>query len=761
MDLQYLLNILLRRKWLILLAMLTAIVATYIFVDMQKDTYKSNAIMSTGIIDYKGVNMNRDNNPFIQKVLIETSQNNLINFIQSRTSIRFLSYHLLLNDLRANLDGTYDPYTVLDEEKIDEEDRLDYTFEEYQELVNIMDVKLDSLKGTIEDPKLSLMFKKVAKAYGYDDEALRKNLVVEKMGDTDLLSIEYTSNDPKLSYFAVKNFCTTFLSYYELLQGEEDNTKLSLINDQTSKKKAIFERKLAELNGYRQNKNLVDLTAQRQSIVRQIKELESERQDARRKIPSLKGQLQRLDGYLAENENESQANAENTTRSVLTNTAIINLKARLSSLQEDLIASTSRKEKKKIQSNIDLTKKELEYQIERLGDEYGEIEDKQDQKDADRDIRTTKRDLKSKRIQVELDLSLAEESVTSVEAELERLRNRASSLVSDDAFIRNLEQEIEVAKGEYLMANQQLEKVRSVAIGTITPLEIIEEPQVAEKPEPSNKALLSIFAGIVSASLCVVLIFLLSFLDTSLNSPFQFSKFTNVNLLGSLNEVNKKNFDLNRLFANNDGTKKEETFKELLRNLRHTLESSGSKTFLFTSTKEDEGKTFLIVALAYSLVMKNKKILLIDTNFKNNSLTQMSKRGMADNLLHTKLLGENSLDDNFVSQSMNTYFDVDEVDIIGNRGTTNSPSEIFADKNFNKFIEDLEQTYDYIFLESAPMNKYTDTKELTDFVDKVIAVFSADSKIGSADQSSLNYLRSLGNKFMGGILNKVDLKNMN
>lgn len=77
------------------------------------------------------------------------------------------------------------------------------------------------------------------------------------------------------------------------------------------------------------------------------------------------------------------------------------------------------------------------------------------------------------------------------------------------------------------------------------------------------------------------------------------------------------------------------------------------------------------------------------------------------------------------------------------------------------FIEDLEQTYDYIFLESAPMNKYSDTKELTDFVDKVIAVFAADSKIGTADQNSLNYLRSLGNKFMGGILNKVDLKNMN
>jgi len=258
----------------------------------------------------------------------------------------------------------------------------------------------------------------------------------------------------------------------------------------------------------------------------------------------------------------------------------------------------------------------------------------------------------------------------------------------------------------------------------------------------------------------VVFLFLLAFLDMSLNSPHQFSKFTDINLIGTVNEVKESDIDLKDIFNSNGNNVDLQNFKESLRKIRFALESTGSKTFLFTSTKDQEGKTFLIITLAYSLALMNKKILLIDTNFKNNSLTNMSDKSNINNLLHTRLIGKNKLAGEFESKHIEDRFNLDHVDIIGNRGGYNSPSEIFAGKDFNNFVEELKQNYDYIFLEAASLNKYSDARELTGYVDKVINVFSANSDVKEADRDSMAYLKSLDDKFMGAILNRLNLKNL-
>ena len=96
------------------------------------------------------------------------------------------------------------------------------------------------------------------------------------------------------------------------------------------------------------------------------------------------------------------------------------------------------------------------------------------------------------------------------------------------------------------------------------------------------------------------------------------------------------------------------------------------------------------------------------------------------------------------------------VDIIGSREGLESPSEIFASKDFNGMIDTLKANYDYIFMEGPSLNDYSDTKELIKYVDSVIGVFSARSTLKQADRESIKYLKTLNGKFMGAILNNVD-----
>ncbi len=59
------------------------------------------------------------------------------------------------------------------------------------------------------------------------------------------------------------------------------------------------------------------------------------------------------------------------------------------------------------------------------------------------------------------------------------------------------------------------------------------------------------------------------------------------------------------------------------------------------------------------------------------------------------------------------------------------------------------------------MNDFSDSRELAQYVDGVIAVFSAQHIIKQIDKQSISFFKELNGKFCGSILNMVDLKNVN
>ena len=73
-------------------------------------------------------------------------------------------------------------------------------------------------------------------------------------------------------------------------------------------------------------------------------------------------------------------------------------------------------------------------------------------------------------------------------------------------------------------------------------------------------------------------------------------------------------------------------------------------------------------------------------------------------------------------------------------------------------IEHFSFEYDYIFLEGASLNEYSDAKELMRFADKVVAVFNSETTIKQVDRESINFLKNLNGKLIGGILNRVEGK---
>ncbi len=702
--------------------------------------------MTTSIVGQRGVNP-QEEKPWIMEYYVNMGFENMIEALTSRRSIDFLTARLLLHDLTADTLAAADgPFRRLSEMK---EVDLPYSPQEIADLMDTLQHKVDYLQYQFSDPQQYQIFNDVAKALGYDYEGLLKyNLSVGRRGDTDNLSIEFESENPYLCTWAVNTFIEDYLRLYEDDAQSEGGSKVRFLRDQVNDAKSKLLALETKLNSYKNEKKLYDAGDESQGIISRRNKIRENLQIEKSRVPTLRANIAELEKLIAQKGSETNSIEES---SIYNNTAVINMQNKIAELDEIIIKSgdtdeAAKKQRELIQINLD-------EKIKKLADIDKKKEDIPDNK-------ATQSNLFDQKVQATLDLNEATQRITTLEADLASVTSNQANLVQNDAIVQNLESEIEIARNQYIAVDSKYFDAKQSNKNTYQPLKVLEYARMPEKPESKKKALLSAFAGIVGGVLSTVLIFLMAFFDTSVNSISKFRKFTKVDLLGTINKVDTDKLDLKYLFSSNGQNKTLDTFKESLRNIRYLIETSNSNRFLFTSTKKQEGKTFLIVTLAHALTIKDKKILIVDTNFKNNTLTKMSKQTIEENLLNSKLLGDNDLSSEFVSQQIHDPFNLENVDIIGNKGSYQSPSEVFAGKDFDKFLEGLEEHYDYIFFESASMNNYSDTKELTQYVDKVIAVFGAENDIKNTDKESIDYLSSLGGKFMGAILNKMDLRNL-
>ena len=314
------------------------------------------------------------------------------------------------------------------------------------------------------------------------------------------------------------------------------------------------------------------------------------------------------------------------------------------------------------------------------------------------------------------------------------------------------------------------------------------EGQPSYNAEQTDQPMLLGMVGAGSFALTLIGILLVNFIDPNIRVASRLEKSTGLKNIGSVNVLKSKDFNMREIFNDRTANKEYETFSHFLRKLRYEIQSSHGKVFLITSTQVKAGKTFLIISLSYALSLVSKKVLIIDTNFRHNSLTKSllprGRGGENRNLLRKALLFEDDEEDLVLQEGKDGSVVQDEddavarlqksrtktsiinktrfinVDIIGNVGGRDSPSEIMAGRDFREMIKNLSDQYDYVLMEGPALNDYSDSKELIDYADKVIPVFRADTALTNMDKESLKYMKSINGRLMGTVLNNVLMKNL-
>ena len=727
MDLLYFLKVLFRKKWIILFFTFLAVAAAFVFLLFKKPLYESKAQYSTGFTIEK-VKLS-EGSSIADLYAADTKFDNVIETFKSPRVIGMISYKLLLHDLENPLEAWKRLSTKQLESKA-------YKAVNKEEVIQILKEKVSNNEILQSGKPKERSIIEFLKLYNYDYYSIIGHLFINRVNKTDYLDIVYRSDNPELSAWLVNAMGVEFINYYKTLSNQRTSENVISIRDMEKQQQAKIDSLSTSLYNEKVSQGTIDPISFSTNAMETVKDLESRLADEKSKYDLAQNRIL----YLKQQQRNLQSTGSSSAGS---NADVLRLMDQKHKLEAELVASGGsdpdiQRQLTQIRNEINSKSNSGASRV-KVSDKVAELQNSIDEATALMNAsQTTMSDYSAK---IRYYSGLTNKNPGS-DVKMDVIK---SKLDIEQKQLSNLKDKLNQAEG--------LSKDDPTANFTQT---LIGQPAV--EPEPKKAIMTMGISGMSMFFLTAFIFLFLEIFNASIKTPYGFEKAIKLKLIGVINSVKVKRRSVSDIILNEakeNAGQQDALFKNNLRKLRYELAEAGSKIFLFTSTRKKSGKTTVIEALAASMLLNKKRVLIVDMNMHNNTLTEKyNAQVMVQDL-------KDSTDWEALSRQKNIHTSFENLDIIGCMQGPFTPTESLYKLDIKKMMEHLEKLYDFIFLEGPALNIYADSNELVAFTEKVITIFSAEHVASQVDKGSVQFIQSLGTKNMGAVLNMVLPENLN
>ena len=194
-----------------------------------------------------------------------------------------------------------------------------------------------------------------------------------------------------------------------------------------------------------------------------------------------------------------------------------------------------------------------------------------------------------------------------------------------------------------------------------------------------------------------------------------------------------------------------EMYRRLRTNFMFSLPDKDKKAILISSANPQEGKSVTASNAAVVLAQSGKQVALIDADLRRPNLDILfgisKSPGISDHIIN-----HNDYEDLIKPTVVENLFLVPAGSQVPN------PSEILGSDTFRKLYDQITSEFDYVILDSPPLNSVVDAVSLTDLVDQWMLVINVGKTHKKEIRQSLDLLHIMRNKLAGVLLNNIDQK---
>jgi succinoglycan biosynthesis transport protein ExoP len=344
----------------------------------------------------------------------------------------------------------------------------------------------------------------------YDERSIRKALSVKHDDSSDFITVQGSSEKPQLSAFMVNTLCLGFITYHTNIVQQNERQAVDYLSKLLDEKKKSLDTATNRLQQYKIANSVLDLQEQAKSTNAQLADNEDKILQAQKDVASNQGALDNIDKKF--DPTDRKYVEQSTTK---LNTAVTTTMEQMHMADDRYIRSNF---DPKLKAKVDSLQARVIEQLNLSADKYIS------------DPLLAKEDLLKQKLALEVARDLAAYSVRAMNRQQEKLNTDLKRLVPLGATVSTYEFGIDVATKEY---QEVLNRYNQANLQEKTnPKLIMVEVAVPDVAQPSKKMLLVILSGIISFVFCMVVMFVLFYLDDTIKNPQQLVNKTNLPVLG-------------------------------------------------------------------------------------------------------------------------------------------------------------------------------------------------------------------------------------
>ncbi len=547
--------------------------------------------------------------------------------------------------------------------------------------------------------------------------ALNQSLQVWREGDSYLINLTVTTDDPQLSLHFASKIVRVYIDRQVEERIETVRSATTFLADRAEAMSRAVEQAESTVEDFRADQ-LAQSGVSADTINQQLLDLSTQLALSRAEFVAAQVRFEQIQSVIERDGFEAAAD-------LLTSDLVLSLRQTMSELRRrdaDLATSLGpdHPDRARIASEVKLVASDLAAEVRTI-------------------VSRLRNDAEVARIHAQ-----------SLQDSLSELESRAAEVSRASLHLRQLEREAEAVRASHQAILERLNETRPIEELQRADAKMVERAVLPSVPSSPRVKLFTALGGTAGLAIGLIAVFILAVTRGGFAHPAQIEQATGVPVLTSLPVGHWHN---SREMLRSLRRAAYQIFAERLRQLRTALllrrEGDRATTVMVTSSVPGEGKTTAAVALAYFGALAKRSCVLVDFDLRHSRLARDLDYTVPGDLAG-HLRGKCSLDDAIHRVSSFGF------DLIGTKNPEPQLIDEVTPEQWSNLIAELQLRYDLIVIDTAPLLLVSDNMPLARLADQVLLLVRQNSTTRRAVMDALRSLEEMGASSIGAVMTMVD-----
>ncbi len=313
----------------------------------------------------------------------------------------------------------------------------------------------------------------------------------------------------------------------------------------------------------------------------------------------------------------------------------------------------------------------------------------------------------------------------SLDLIIKRYNASLNKLPGKEQMLANYERKYNVNEKLYSYLLERKSELSLAKASKVSDARVIDKATVAAYPYSPKRSLVILISVLLGLITSIILILIKNRLERRIKTAEDIRGLSFYPTYGIIPYIKDRNIYNKVYVLEDDNIEAKEAFRRVRADIEFMKTKDKSKIILVTSLIPKEGKTVIAANLAVTLGSGEKKTLLVSMDFRkpeiHNKFNITNEKGISDLFLKKAQFKEIV----WQTEGMENFH------IITAGNVPKNPFDLIDSKYMKLFLEKMRRYYDYIIVETSPVDIAPDALVLSKYAD--ITIFTIKSEFSSKE----------------------------